>query len=52
MKLKYIISTLVLFTLSTYSALYPEKYHVLISVILGSMCILSIAALAVDRKEK
>ena len=52
MKLKYIISTLVLFTLATYSASYPEKYHVLIPIFLGSICILSICALAVNRKEK
>ena len=52
MKIKTLTLSIILFGAAIYSGAFPEKYHVLIPVILGSMCILSIAALATDRKEK
>lgn len=52
MKLKYIILSIIMWSITYYSSVHPEKYHILIPVVFGAISVLLIAILAVDRKEK
>jgi len=50
MKLKYILISIIMWSITYYSASHPEKYHVLIPVILGAISVLLICVAIVDKK--
>jgi len=50
-KIKYSLGAITFACLCYYSAIHPEKYHILITIVMGVMFIISIAALIADKKE-
>ena len=51
MKTKYIIGTLVLGIICIFSVIHPERYHIFIPIIFGTLTIFSIVTLITDKKE-
>jgi len=50
-KIKYSLGSVIFAGLTYCSAIHPEKYHILITIIMGAMLIISIAALIAVEKE-
>lgn len=49
-RIKYVIGTLAFASLAYYSAI-NERYHILIPIIMGVMCLISLGCLLMDRKQ-
>ena len=49
-KLKYSLCIITTFMIGLYSYDHPEKYHVLIPIMFGALCVLGIALLVTSKK--
>jgi len=50
-KIEYSTGIIITALISYYSYCHPERYHILIPIIFGALCVLGIAFLATDDKK-